>query len=42
MRQGDDPTAHTDAVRTKLYDDLITVIDATSCPPRQQTPDLLR
>ncbi len=41
-RQGDDPTAHTDAGRTKLYDDLITVIDATSCPPRQQTPDLLR
>jgi hypothetical protein len=29
-RQRDDATAHADALRTKLYDDLVKVIDASS------------
>jgi integrase len=40
-RQRDDATAHADTIRTKLYDDLVKVIDATSLTPRQQAQDLL-
>jgi len=29
-RQRDDATAHADAARTKLYDELVTVIDASA------------
>jgi hypothetical protein len=29
-RQRDDATAHTDAARAKLYDELVAVIDATA------------